>query len=310
MTTRNKRTTERATRLSLAGRLMPSIMRLRRSNKNHRTRVHVRRHLDRLTARPESTEAPKRLHKGVAVSSSFDQGWRIHTLTPSDSRSLGTVVYLHGGGWISEAVSAHWNFLQKLVVEASVTVIMPVYPLVHHGGTAETVVPFVARLSEEIDGPLILMGDSAGGTIAMSASLLLAQGDRPADLTVLIAPALDLRLENPEIDAIQPLDPWLVKKGQKMLTEMWIGDHTEDPILNPFLGDTRTVGRLLIFSGTRDLLNPDTRIFVRAAENAGANIEYHEQPGHLHVYPFLPTPEGKRARRTIAKAVREAVDLG
>ena len=184
---------------------------------------------------------------------------------------------------------------------------MPVYPLVQAGGTAESVVPIVARLSQSVEGPLVLMGDSAGGTIAMSVSLLLKERERPAQLTVLISPALDMRMENPEIDEVQPRDPWLVKKGQLMLTEMWIGEHREDPILNPFLGDTRGVGRLVVFSGTRDLLNPDTRLFVEQAVATGADIEYHEQPEHIHLYPLLPTPEGKRARRTIVNAVREAV---
>src|SRR5699024_10313373 len=151
------------------------------------------------------------------------------------------------------------------------------------------------------------MGDSAGVTIALSASLLLASRQRPVDLTLLSSPALDMRMANPEIDEIQPRDPWLVKKGQLLLTELWIGEHEEDPVLNPFLGDAGSVGRLIVFSGTRDLLNPDTRLFVQRATEEGADIEYHEQPGHLHVYPLLPTPEGRKARRRIVSAVRHAV---
>lgn len=292
------------------GRLMPTIMRLRRSNKNHRSRDHVRRHMEYLTEHPESTDAPRRLRKGVSVSSVHEDGWRIHTLTPSQGESQGTVVYLHGGGWIDEAASAHWKLVQKIAVEASVTVLFPAYPLVHTGGSAEAVVPAVARLCEQIDGPTVLMGDSAGGTVALSASLLLTERGRPVELTVLISPALDMRMQNPEIDEIQPLDPWLVKKGQLLLTELWIGDHGEDPILNPFLGDTTGAGRLIVFSGTRDLLNPDTRLFVQRVSEEGADIEYHEQHGHLHVYPLLPTPEGREARRSIVAAVRQAVASG
>ncbi|MCW1804280.1 alpha/beta hydrolase fold domain-containing protein [Brachybacterium squillarum] len=98
-----------------------------------------------------------------------------------------------------------------------------------------------------------------------------------------MAPALDLRMQNPEIDAVQPHDPWLVKAGQLELTERWIGEHGEDPVLNPFLGDLRGLGPLLLFSGTRDLLNPDTRLFVRRARREGAPIEYVEAPGQIDV---------------------------
>src|SRR5699024_10048431 len=214
------------------------------------------------------------------------------------------VVYLHGGGWINEAASAHWKLVQKIASEACVRVVFPAYPLVHTGGSAETVVPTVAKLCERIDGPIVLMGDSAGGTIALSSGLLLATRGRPVDLILLIAPALDMRMQNPEIDEIQPSDPWLVKKGQLLLTELWIDDHGEDLVLNPFLGDVTNLGPLIVFSGTRDLLNPDTRLFVQRATEEGAHIDYHEQPGHLHVYPLLPTPEGRQAQRRIVSAVR------
>lgn len=299
--------TDTPTKLSLMGRLMPSIMRLRRSNRNHLTRDHVRRHLAQLTEQPESFDPPKRLRRGVRVETRDEHGWPIHRISPTGINTHGTVIYLHGGGWVDEAAQQHWWLVQQIAAEAGVTVIMPVYPLIQAGGTAESVVPIVARLSENAEGPLVLMGDSAGGTIAMSVSLLLKERERPADLTVLISPALDMRMENPEMDEVQPRDPWLVKKGQLMLTEKWIGEHREDPILNPFLGDAHGAGRLVVFSGTRDLLNPDTRLFVTRASETGANVEYHEQPGHLHVYPLLPTPEGKSARRVIVNVVRETV---
>lgn len=298
---------EQPSRLSILSRLMPTIMRLRRSNKDHLTRDHVRRYLERTTRRPQPTAPPSRLAKGVTLTSHESHGWDIHTVSPTETPSRGTVIYLHGGGWMNEAAPQHWSLVQQVAREASVDVVLPVYPLVQSGGNAETVTPLVAELAREAARPLVLMGDSAGGTIAISTSLLLKEQGAPADLTVLISPALDMRMENPEIDDVQPFDPWLVKKGQLLLTEMWIGEHREDPILNPFLGDPRGAGELVIFSGTRDLLNPDTRLFVDAARAAGAEVTYYEQAGSIHVYPILPTREGREARHTIVEAVRRAV---
>ncbi|UVY85388.1 alpha/beta hydrolase [Brachybacterium sp. NBEC-018] len=284
---------------------MPAAMRVRRADRHHRTREDVRRRLEQLTLRPEPTHPPRRSRKGVRISTEQRHGWTVHRVAPRHAEPAATVLQLHGGAWMNEAAPAHWRLAQQLAVEARVEVLLPVYPLVQHGGTAETVVPVVARLAEEAARPLVLLGDSAGGTIALSAALLLRDRGRPADLTVLIAPALDLRMQNPEIDAVQPHDPWLVKTGQLELTERWIGEHGEDPVLNPFLGDLRGLGPLLLFSGTRDLLNPDTRLFVRRARREGAPIEYHEAPGQIHVHPLLPTPEGREARARIVRAVRE-----
>ncbi|MDP9904749.1 alpha/beta hydrolase fold domain-containing protein [Arthrobacter bambusae] len=290
-------------KMSVLGKLMPSIMKWRKANKNYVTREAVRLHLDHLVLHPRSTSAPKRHRPGVRVEAAMVEGWRVFTISPVRGRSRGTIMYLHGGGWIHEASSYHWKLIEQLAEETSSSVVMPVYPLAHEGGTAAGVVPFVARLSQQYSGPLTLMGDSAGGSIAMSASLLLKnQGCSPA-LTVLISPALDLRMSNPEIDTVQALDPWLVKRGQLELVEMWAGDDVNDPVLNPILGELGGLSRLLVFSGTRDILNPDTRLFVEQARGAGVDVEYHEKAGHIHVYPLLPIPEGKQARRQIVQAV-------
>lgn len=292
--------------MSLAARLMPLVMRARRANRHYRTREHVLRHLEDLTQHPQSVDPPRRPRKDIRISAWKDEGWLIHRITPEASPPRGTVLYLHGGGWVHEAARAHWRWIQRLAAEAQVQVLMPAYPLVQAGGTAATVVPRVAELAGEAERPLVLMGDSAGGSIALSAALMLAQQEQSAALTALISPALDLRFSNPEIDARQPEDPWLVKKGQLELSERWIGEHGEDPLLNPFLGDLTGIGPLLVFSGTRDILNPDTRLFMQRATDDGADVEYHEEPGHLHVYPLLPTPEGRRARRRMVDAVRQA----
>lgn len=295
-------------KMSLLGRLMPTIMVLRRSNKNYVTRERLRAHLAELTLRPDSANPPRKLRKDVVLTSRHDHGWRVYEVAPADNPPKGTVVYLHGGGWINEAATAHWRLVEQLAAEACVKVMLPVYPLIHTGGTAATVVPTVVTLCEQVDGPLVVAGDSAGGTIAMSTSLALKEGGAPPDLTILISPALDLRMQNPQIDERQPLDPWLVKEGQIELAEMWVGEHGEDPVLNPFLGDLEGLARVIIFSGTRDVLNPDTRLFVDRLQDAAVDHEYHELAGHLHVYPLLPTPEGKAARCTMVSAVRRIVD--
>ncbi len=289
--------------MSVLGKLMPSIMRWRKANKNYLTREAVRLHLDHLTLHPRSVSAPKRHRPGVRVSAAMVSGWRVFAVSPAKGPSRGTIMYLHGGGWIHEASSYHWKLIEQLAEETSSTVIMPVYPLAHEGGTAAEVVPFVTKLSQQYPGPLTLMGDSAGGSIAMSASLLLRNQGSPAALTVLISPALDLRMTNPEIDTVQTLDPWLVKRGQLELVDMWAGDDVDDPVLNPFLGELAGLSKLLVFSGTRDILNPDTRLFVEQARDAGVDVEYHEKAGHIHVYPLLPIPEGKQARRQIVQAI-------
>src|SRR5699024_11773133 len=105
--------------LSMMGRLMPTIMRLRRSNKHHRTRERVRRRLHDLTLHPAPTDPPRRRRAGVRIASHQDRGWTIHTVSPTQATAKGTVLYLHGGGWMNEAVIQHWWLIQELAAERS-----------------------------------------------------------------------------------------------------------------------------------------------------------------------------------------------
>lgn len=294
-------------RLSLRARLMPTVMRLRRANRPYRTREHLRRHLQDLRERPQQTVPPRTPRKGVTITTMTQRGWRVHAITPTTTAPRGTVVYLHGGSWIHQAVKQHWSWVRQLADEASTTVLMPSYPLAHEGGTAARVVPVVAEICEQAAGPVVLMGDSAGGAIAASASLQLRDRHVPVALTVLIAPSLDLSLSHPEIDLVQPQDPWLVKRGLLEVAELWADGAMNDPTLNPILGDLHDLSPLMIFIGTRDILSPDARLFAGRAVDAGVEVRYCELPGHIHAFPLLPIPEGRWSRREMVAAVRRAV---
>jgi len=122
--------------------------------------------------------------------------------------------------------------------------------------------------------------------------------------TVLISPALDLSLGNPDIASVEPTDPWLSRDALHVYAERWRGDlPVDDPRVSPLAADLTGLGPLTVFSGTRDILNPDARLLADKAAAAGVDIEYYEQPGLIHVYPLTPTPEGRAARRIIVERI-------
>ena len=71
-------------------------------------------------------------------------------------------------------------------------------------------------------------------------------------------------------------------------------------MVSPLFGDLAGLGPLTVFSGTRDITSPDTRLLVSRARAAGVQVDHHEEPGLVHVHAILPVPEGRRARRVIA----------
>jgi acetyl esterase/lipase len=114
-----------------------------------------------------------------------------------------------------------------------------------------------------------------------------------------IAPWLDLSISNPEVDKVEPHDPWLRRPGLRPLAAAWAGEiPLQDPRLSPLFGDLTRLPPLQILVGTRDITLPDCRL-LRDRLPSTVPLTYHEEPGAVHVYPLLPVPEARPGRQAI-----------
>ncbi|MEV6065351.1 alpha/beta hydrolase fold domain-containing protein [Nocardia sp. NPDC052001] len=295
----------------LSRRVVPAYLRVIRANRPFLTVEPARKHLRERSLRPKTYGPPRRLRSDVVVSVDHSRGWPIYTIIPRTGRPRGNVVYMHGGAWVNEIAPQHWQLAADIAAEAGTTVTVPIYPLVPFG-TAGQVIEAVAKLvldNRSRYGEVCLAGDSAGGQIALSAAQVLRDEHQVVlPRTVLISPALELSLSNPDIDVVLPDDPWLGKEGTRVFIDLWRGElPLTDPRVSPLLGEMRGLGPLTVFSGTRDIVLPDTRLLVDKARLAGVEVEYHEGAGLVHVYPLTPTREGRVGRAQILGALRTAL---
>jgi len=192
--------------------------------------------------------------------------------------------------------------------------VVPIDPLIPFGTAAEVVAGVVDLVleSRRLYGDACLGGDSAGGQIALSAALRLRDDHGVVvPRTVLISPALDLTWGNPRIPEVQPTDPWLATPGGKVFAGLWAGDlDLLHPDVSPLSGDLAGLGAITLFTGTRDVLNPDARLLVGKARDAGVELDVHERVGDLHVFPLLPIRSGREARAAIVSDLARAMSLG
>ena len=286
---------------------MPTVLRLTGRGRAYASAETARAHIEQRALHRQLFGPPARLRPRVNVALQTRSGWPIYTLTPQRKAPERTVIYLHGGGWVNEIAAQHWKLAAQIAGKGRAEVIVPIFPLVPFA-TAADVVPAIAALAAEhisAGRSLCLVGDSAGGQIALSAALLLRdEHDVVIPRTVLISPVLDLSLANPHIKSVEPTDPWLGRDALLVFADRWRGElSVDDPRVSPLAADLRGLGPLTVFSGTRDILNPDARLLAEKATAAGVDIDYHEQPGLLHVYPLMPTPEGRAARALIVECL-------
>ncbi len=235
------------------------------------------------TRKPEAPRPPRSVSRRSSVVRSAFEGWPVYTLTPRTGGAGGHLLYLHGGAFAEELSRFRWTFIARLADAAHRTATVVVHPLVPehvHRDVAPTLHRLYAQVSAEHDGsPLALLGDSAGATLALTlVESTQPANSRPDDL-LLLSPGLDATLRNPGSAAV--------------------ADH------DPLYGPLTDLGRVSVFTGTRDVLNPDAHQLVSMATGlAGTDVVLYEYPGMVHDWMMLPIPEARQALAGMAHILR------
>lgn len=289
---------------SLLTAAMPMIMTLRGSKRQFESAERTLARMAELQVRPKRFAPPRGLDRRVRISVGSVSGWPVYEVSPRDSPPPRRALYLHGGCYVFEISAQHWHMIADLATSTGSRFTVPIFPLAPLA-TADTIVPtaadIAATLIADVGGDATtVLGDSAGGGMALAVAMQLRDRGLPAPRVILISPWLDISGTDPQLAVIAPRDPWLAVPGSRAAGAVYRGDVAEDdPMVSPINGDLRNLGPVTMLSGTRDILNADARRLVRLAAAQNVPLEYHEAPEMIHVFPLLPIPEAKRARRII-----------
>ena len=200
------------------------------------------------------------------------------------------ILYFHGGSYMVEMSSYHWNFIENLVLDTKMTVIIPDYPLTpkyNYKDVYNMVEPLYKEIVQKVNTEdLIVMGDSAGGGLALGLLEKVSEEDiAMPNKTILISPWLDVRLTNPEIDEVQKKDKELNKEALKVAGIAYAGDDGIDSYLvNPIDGDLSKLSNITILTGTSDILNPDVHVLEEKGKEQGIDIDIKEYEGAGHIW--------------------------
>lgn len=166
---------------------------------------------------------------------------------------------------------------------------------------------------------MTLMGDSAGGNVALSlafayAKRLMEEGARPGILknVMVISPPTDLRNENPAINEADRNDPILSKDLIESVAAAWAGNSSRDsPELSPLLDDVSAIKSAEIkihgVIGTYDVLAPDALKFRELCEREGIPGDWMIWEKQMHCFPLAACyglHEGKVARDWVIDVLR------
>ena len=195
----------------------------------------------------------------------------------------GTVLYLHGGGYVAGSPDTHKAITSHLARYANARVVVPDYRLApEHPCPAaidDAVAVYLGLLDEGVHpDTLTLMGDSAGGGLAMA--LLQALQARKVALpssVILFSPWVDLTataLFDTDRDCL--LSPAWLESGALL----YAGADTDRarPQCSPINGELGNLPPVLIQAGSDEILLNDSNRLCQALNDAGT-------PAHLQVHP-------------------------
>ncbi len=245
--------------------------------------------------------APPRGTQTVSVDAGGVKALRVSTPQSAENRR---VLYLHGGGYVMGSPDHYADFLWRIARVTSARVVCPYYRLAPEH-------PFPAALDDAIrvyswllaqgtrPRELVIMGDSAGGGLALATLLRLRDEGLPLPAaTVALSPWTDLALTGASMTESAERDVSLRPERPATFARHYLaGADPLQPYASPLYGDVRGLPPILIQVGSDEILRDDSVRMAEKLRAAGTPVEL--QIGHRmhHVWQLYARvlPEGRAA---------------
>ncbi|KXX71210.1 alpha/beta hydrolase fold domain-containing protein [Flammeovirga sp. SJP92] len=227
-----------------------------------------------------------------------------------NENSESVVLFLHGGAFISGPAAHHWDAVKSIVKKTSSTVWFCNYPKAPEHK--------IVSISENIDHvyeelvnrypnkKIILLGDSAGGTLAtaLTQRLVLKNKKLPVKV-ILLSPVMDASMSNNEIEKVELKDPMLSKIGVRSAKKLCADENLDDPEISPLNGSFDGFPSCLFLMAENDVTYPDQVLTVEKMKSSGIDLEVINGEDMPHIWAFLPVmEEGKRAFEVIISHIK------
>ncbi len=223
------------------------------------------------------------------------QGVPVRIFEPCQPRG-GTVVYLHGGGWVVGDVETHDPLCRRVANVTGARVVSvgyrlaPEHPFPAGLDDAEHVLRWVG---EQHDGePVGVAGDSAGASLAAGLALRARDREIPLAAQLLFYPATDPSMASPSYiengegyfltrdDMAWFYRQYLPDQGEATQTQAGLA-YAE---ANLAYANVNRTAAAVVATAEFDPLRDDGAAYADRLKNAGVRVDYVPGPGLIHGY--------------------------
>ena len=272
---------------------------------------------------PAAPEAVAQVHEMVIPGPAGDIPARGY-LPTDDPRSLPTIVYFHGGGWVVGDLDSHDPVCRALANRIPASILSVDYrlaPEATYPAAAEdcyAAVEWIAGMYAQQGAPsgrIAVAGDSAGGNLAAVVSQMARdRGGPEIAAQILIYPVTDCNFGTESYQSNGSGEYGLSEAGMRWYWDLYLsgeagGDQAKatEPYASPLQAeDLSGLPQALTITAEYDALRDEGEAYAAALAAAGVRSSCTRYDGVIHgfVSAFAAVPEGNQALDQIAAELR------
>jgi monoterpene epsilon-lactone hydrolase len=247
---------------------------------------------------------------GVNITPIVQEKFRGSWFAQKNGEARVTVLYCHGGGY-SYYPRAYANFIALITLAAKSRTFALDYRLSPEHG-------FPAQLEDALNAyrwllatgtdpeNLVLIGDSAGGNLALTSLLAARDAKLPLPaLVIALSPATDFESKSASIVRNQAYD-WIDRPMLEKWAD-WFCDPTQrrQPLVSPLWADLRGLPPIYIQAGGTEILYDSIQAFAGRAQSQGADVVMETWKDMNHDFQMFgpDAPQSAEALRRIGEVI-------
>ena len=210
------------------------------------------------------------------------------------------IVWLHGGGFCLGSPQRTRSVASALAARLRCQVVSVGYRLAPedpYPAAIDDVVAVHAELARTPGLPIAFCRASAGGGLAIAATLAINAGKLPAPVAIAaLSPWLDLTCSSATFDLLAPVDPIVAPMTLRSMASMYTATHDpRTPGISPVFANFREFPPLLVQVGTSEILLADSIAVARAVGACGGSVVLELWVSMFHVWHQLEIDEASAA---------------
>jgi monoterpene epsilon-lactone hydrolase len=254
--------------------------------------------------------------EGVRRTDSDLGGVRAITVEPAIGTPDRTVIYFHGGGYVSGSPPQRYlPMAAGITLAANATVHAVDYRVAPESRFPAAYDDCVAAYTWLVGdggvdpGSLCVLGDSAGGNLAVAVTAAARDRGLPLPARVaIVSPFADLTFSGPSMEERCDIDPYVTRALLESMATDYLGESDPaDPRCSVVFGDLSGLPPLLIQVGGNEILYDDAVRIRDRALAAGVDVTFESWEHAMHVWPVYVDaglPESTLAIEHVAEFFR------